>query len=200
MLAPYNAILVHKTLCQTHVGPMLGPSWAHTTLYWGYLGPMLAPCYAHVGPFSSTYKFLTLFKNHGKTQYSRAKKPPPPKLKLYQWLSHDFRTPSPQKTPQHLRCGRILGHPQVSTDTTATRWDLKQTCFVLPRPVFWGESIPYSHTELLLKLKALWLCRKRGHTLWETNSLRTWTWPYLVRWFIHQKWWFSIVFCMFTRG
>ena len=33
---------------------------------------------------------------------------PPPKLKLYQWLSHDFRTPSPQKTPQHLRCGRIL--------------------------------------------------------------------------------------------
>ena len=77
MLAPYNAILVHKTLCQTHVGPMLGPSWAHTTLYWGYLGPMLAPCYAHVGPFSSTYKFLTLFKNHGKTQYSRAKKPPP---------------------------------------------------------------------------------------------------------------------------
>ena len=108
MLAPYNAILVHKTLCQTHVGPMLGPSWAHTTLYWSYLGPMLAPCYAHVGPFSSTYKFLTFFKNHGKTQYSRAKKAPPPKLKLYQWLSHDFRTPSPQKTPQHLRCGRIF--------------------------------------------------------------------------------------------
>ena len=80
MLAPYNTILVHKTLCQTHVGPMLGPSWAHTTLYWGYLGPMLAPCYAHVGPFSSTYKFLTLFKNHGKTQYSRAKKAPPQKM------------------------------------------------------------------------------------------------------------------------
>ena len=62
---------------------MLSPTWR-------YVGPMLGSCYAHADPVSPPYEILPIFKNHGKTQYSRAKKgspsPPDSHMKLYMKL------------------------------------------------------------------------------------------------------------------
>ena len=112
--------------------PMLGPCWPHITPSWSirhYVRPMLGLCWAHLGPIRhyigailglcwphvtlmlAHFLQLTNFWHSSKIMEKPSileQKTPPPKLTLYQWLSQDYRTPSPQKTPQHLRCGRIL--------------------------------------------------------------------------------------------
>ena len=111
----------HNTMMLFMLTPMLGSyGWAHVGPIWRNDGPKKRPnvrikqdlllirtladkirpllglCCAHTDPFSPLHEILAIFKNHGKTQYSRAKKGSPSRpnshMTLY-WASHAMSGP-----------------------------------------------------------------------------------------------------------